>query len=855
MKKSALLSQRLKLPTRTPMTPRTHTNRPSLTSQLRDSACKESLRVFKAKKEPKTDRKEIPSKLKNTFKRKEGKFKPLKSTRGAKIGKINFDCLSKGFQNKKSMFDNRKRDTATASMRNAKKLLKKWVMDKKGKARKESELAKKEEEDRKNKTKSKNKKSELYNKITRLALGTKRDNSKGDNLMKRSRNKGTSLNRMSSREQSSRSFGTRSITKNSQIESRSNLYKNFDQEIQRKVDDGKLVFYNKNSKKSFREKSLLSKSSRNRSNGHFGNVYLMSKNKNTFFNKGRLGSKRKQKKSAKNLNLNTKQYNSMKQKPQSTRAKFGFGKKFKFSKEQKNSFINKTYRKNKKKSINDFEGTGEEFSQRTASIEPIKFSQDEKKLFHRKKRYCFKERNSSNKKDKMYLSQFKVDNEREEGFEGVDNESTNFTSAIKSSQKNKSNQFHSKNNNHSSIDDRKDKQVRSQVSRIGSNSPKPTSSVSSRLMYGSEAVSYNSHSQDTKSDFLYKDSSDSQKDFKIQKKELIKRIKKEVEEKGDIPKTTFDFFYISNLLGEGSYGKVYEGRSLLLSQPVAIKIYDKSKIKTDSSFNRILREVRISKDLSHENIVHFYEIFENKKFIALVLEYADKGDLLTRLKTEGIFTEAQFRPLLIQLLKALKYLHSRRILHRDVKLDNVLLCSDGTVKLCDFGVSRTMPPGELIYEHIGTPAYLAPEVVSKQGYGGFKADVWSLGVTALIALTGYVPFKGDTFEELAYSIQHKNFEFDESCNLSKEMQFVLKGMLMKRVDTRLTVDEVLEVLEAKVSIVEDRGVFWKEGLVKRICRYGFEEEQVRYSVETGEINHIYCLYKLLLNMEDSSGDR
>lgn len=95
-----------------------------------------------------------------------------------------------------------------------------------------------------------------------------------------------------------------------------------------------------------------------------------------------------------------------------------------------------------------------------------------------------------------------------------------------------------------------------------------------------------------------------------------------------------------------------------------------------------------------------------------------------------------------QIVSGLIYLHQKNILHRDVKLDNILMDSRGNIKICDFGISKQQNPNEVIYEYLGTPAYLAPEIIKEEGYSGYGADVWSLGIMSFISMTGFVPFKG-----------------------------------------------------------------------------------------------------------------
>lgn len=101
-----------------------------------------------------------------------------------------------------------------------------------------------------------------------------------------------------------------------------------------------------------------------------------------------------------------------------------------------------------------------------------------------------------------------------------------------------------------------------------------------------------------------------------------------------------------------------------------------------------------------------------------------------------------------QVIDALAYCHSKSILHRDIKLDNILLAIDGSVKICDFGVGKIVKPGEVMKEQCGTPAYIAPEILEDRGYEGFAVDIWSAGVVLYAMLYGSVPFKANDLAEL-----------------------------------------------------------------------------------------------------------
>jgi 5'-AMP-activated protein kinase catalytic alpha subunit len=124
-------------------------------------------------------------------------------------------------------------------------------------------------------------------------------------------------------------------------------------------------------------------------------------------------------------------------------------------------------------------------------------------------------------------------------------------------------------------------------------------------------------------------------------------------------------------------------------------------------------------------------------------------------------------------------------LHRDIKLDNILLDGNGNVKIADFGVSKLVKPGDTMHEQSGTPAYIAPEILREQGYKGFKADIWSAGVVLYAMLCGTVPFKASNMKELHKMIMKGKYYFKEE--VTDVAKSLLKGMLDINPKTRITI--------------------------------------------------------------------
>ena len=150
----------------------------------------------------------------------------------------------------------------------------------------------------------------------------------------------------------------------------------------------------------------------------------------------------------------------------------------------------------------------------------------------------------------------------------------------------------------------------------------------------------------------------------------------------------------------------------------------------------------------HCNIVRLYESFETQQHIVFVMEVCGGGDLLTYVRRRRKLKEETARFLFKQIVTGLAYCHTKNVLHRDIKLDNILLTSRGDVKICDFGVSKLVTPGETMTEQCGTPAYIAPEVFKNNGYKDFASDIWSAGVVLYAMLFGAVPVKASNMAEL-----------------------------------------------------------------------------------------------------------
>ncbi|WOK95494.1 serine-threonine kinase STK5 [Canna indica] len=176
---------------------------------------------------------------------------------------------------------------------------------------------------------------------------------------------------------------------------------------------------------------------------------------------------------------------------------------------------------------------------------------------------------------------------------------------------------------------------------------------------------------------------------------------------------------------------------------------------------RIKREISVMRLVRHPNIVHLFEVMASKGKIYLVMEYVKGGELFDKI-TKGGLQEDVARKYFQQLVIAVDYCHSRGVYHRDLKPENLLVDGNGNLKVSDFGLSALADSKRqdgLLHTICGTPAYVAPEVISRIGYDGAKADIWSCGVVLYVLLAGFLPFHDSNLMEMYRKIGRSEFRF------------------------------------------------------------------------------------------------
>ncbi|CAD8156380.1 unnamed protein product [Paramecium octaurelia] len=244
-------------------------------------------------------------------------------------------------------------------------------------------------------------------------------------------------------------------------------------------------------------------------------------------------------------------------------------------------------------------------------------------------------------------------------------------------------------------------------------------------------------------------------------------------------------------LGQGSYGCVWLAKHKKTGILRALKQIKKDSLLFEDQ-ERMLSELNILKSLDHPNIVRVFECFSEDDQYIIVTEHLSGGELFQRIKKLQCFSEKMAAGYIIQILKAVSYCHEKQIVHRDLKPENILLSGQGEeVKVIDFGTSRYFSSNNNMKKRLGTPYYIAPEVLN--GKYNEKVDIWSCGVILYIFLCGYPPFTGKTENEIFAKVKNGKIIFDKDdwSNVSREAIDLIHNMLNTDVKKRFSAQQAL----------------------------------------------------------------
>ncbi|PWZ20812.1 CBL-interacting protein kinase 9 [Zea mays] len=259
-------------------------------------------------------------------------------------------------------------------------------------------------------------------------------------------------------------------------------------------------------------------------------------------------------------------------------------------------------------------------------------------------------------------------------------------------------------------------------------------------------------------------------------------------------KTRVGPYEVGKTISEGSFAKVKHARDSHTDAVRAIKVLDRNHVLRHKMVEQIKRKISNVKLIKHPNVVQLHEVMASRTKIYMVLEFVDGGELFDKIVNSERLGEDEARIYFHQLINAVDYCHSRGVYHGDLKPENLLLDSNGALKVSDFGLSAFAPQTNedgLLHTTCGTPNYVAPEVLADKGYDCMAADVWSCGIILFVLMAGYLPFDDANLMRL-YKLQiYQAYLYCPPWFSSGAKKFI-KRILDPNPDTRITIAEILE---------------------------------------------------------------
>ncbi|XP_068144730.1 MAP/microtubule affinity-regulating kinase 3 isoform X17 [Drosophila tropicalis] len=306
-------------------------------------------------------------------------------------------------------------------------------------------------------------------------------------------------------------------------------------------------------------------------------------------------------------------------------------------------------------------------------------------------------------------------------------------------------------------------------------------------------------------------------------------------------------------IGKGNFAKVKLAKHLPTGKEVAIKIIDKTQLNP-GSLQKLFREVRIMKMLDHPNIVKLFQVIETEKTLYLIMEYASGGEVFDYLVLHGRMKEKEARVKFRQIVSAVQYCHQKRIIHRDLKAENLLLDSELNIKIADFGFSNEFTPGSKLDTFCGSPPYAAPELFQGKKYDGPEVDVWSLGVILYTLVSGSLPFDGSTLRELRERVLRGKYRIP--FYMSTDCENLLRKFLVLNPAKRASLetimgdkwmnmgfedDELKPYIEPKADLADPKRIGKTEALVAM----GYNRQEIEASLSQVRYDDVFATYLLL----------
>uniref|UniRef100_A0A7N9APT7 non-specific serine/threonine protein kinase n=1 Tax=Mastacembelus armatus TaxID=205130 RepID=A0A7N9APT7_9TELE len=290
-------------------------------------------------------------------------------------------------------------------------------------------------------------------------------------------------------------------------------------------------------------------------------------------------------------------------------------------------------------------------------------------------------------------------------------------------------------------------------------------------------------------------------------------------------------------IGKGNFAKVKLARHVLTGREVAVKIIDKTQLNPTS--------------LQKVSLLKLFEVIETEKTLYLVMEYASGGEVFDYLVAHGRMKEKEARSKFRQIVSAVQYCHQRRIVHRDLKAENLLLDADMNIKIADFGFSNEFTLGSKLDTFCGSPPYAAPELFQGKKYDGPEVDVWSLGVILYTLVSGSLPFDGQNLKELRERVLRGKYRIP--FYMSTDCENLLKKLLVLNPVKRGSLEQIMKDHWMNVGhedeelkpYIEPEADFNDSSRIELMVTMGFPKDEITESLHGQKYDDVMATYLLL----------
>ncbi|XP_059139871.1 uncharacterized protein LOC131928009 isoform X2 [Physella acuta] len=332
-----------------------------------------------------------------------------------------------------------------------------------------------------------------------------------------------------------------------------------------------------------------------------------------------------------------------------------------------------------------------------------------------------------------------------------------------------------------------------------------------------------------------------------------------VKEKAGIGPVKVGYYEMERTIGKGNFAVVKLATHNVTKTKVAIKIVDKTQLDEDN-LGKIYREIEIMKLLRHPHIIRLYQVMQSERMLYLVTEYASGGEIFDHLVAHGRMNEREARKKFQQIVSAVAYCHSRGIVHRDLKAENLLLDANLNIKIADFGFSNFFAPNSPLKTWCGSPPYAAPELFEGVEYDAPKVDVWSLGVVLYVLVCGALPFDGSTLQSLRNRVLAGKYRVP--FYMTRDCENLISNMLVVESARRYTISQIVkhtwmhagsedldndELLldqgedDNSLSVDSDLG----QQILTHMASLGLDIDSTVKSVESNSFDNLSAIYHLL----------